>query len=217
MLSTHGRGCDYGIRSAHGLVRAPFAQAKSIVCCAVRRCAWCCVAAVRAHSAVGHVISATSAPTHIDPPPPTTCILQFLSSPALTLAFPSYSAPQHLQQMKADMQAAQQRMVQDFQQQRLLAGGGPAPPGAAGGANTQQLPGGLPPGFLPPDFDPSSLPPGFDMRNMAQADPQAHAALMALMAQAQGGGAGGMGGGGGAMGPAGMGGMGGMGGMFGGR
>ncbi|PNH09212.1 hypothetical protein TSOC_004194 [Tetrabaena socialis] len=73
----------------------------------------------------------------------------------------------HLQQMKADMASAQQRMVSDFQKQRLLAtgaaGGAPQPYGGGGGG------GGPPPGFLPPGFDPGALPPGFDWSQLAAA------------------------------------------------
>ncbi|KXZ54409.1 hypothetical protein GPECTOR_5g64 [Gonium pectorale] len=98
---------------------------------------------------------------------------------------------QHLQQMKADMAAAQQRMVAEFQAQRRLAAGGSGGGAAPGGGGSGG--GAMPPG-LPPGFDPSALPPGFDWSQLAAAGPEALAHMMGAGGGMEGGAPAGLGG-----------------------
>ncbi|KAG2489697.1 hypothetical protein HYH03_011806 [Edaphochlamys debaryana] len=102
---------------------------------------------------------------------------------------------QHLQQMKTDMAAAQQRMVADFQQQRAMAAASGAAGGAsaaAGGGSGRGAAGGLPGmGMLPPGFDPSQLPPGMDPQALMQMLSQGGGGDMAGFGPMFGGGGGG--------------------------
>lgn len=88
-------------------------------------------------------------------------------------------APQHLQQMKADMAAAQQRMVQEFAAQRAMAPGAAAAAAAAGGRAGGGAGG----------YDPAAelgLPPGLDFSQVVAAGgPEAF--LQQMMQQANGG------------------------------